>query len=297
MRLAMRLAMRPAARPAHGTPRYATRNGIAELPTPRPAHRNATPHRQRPAAPPQRHNAAISHDDPTPFDTHGGTSMKRATTRQDKTAREHKLTKTAQQDNADTRRPTTRNAETRRDEKRNEKRNANADTRTPTHETRTGRQHETIRRDEKRDANTNETLPRDEERDETKRHRPARPRRETKRNDMRCHHRHAHGTPLSSPDKPPRRADKNGASIASPSQPDNRHEKSERTTQSTHFAIKRPSRPAQRLAKRHAPRPAQTPRHAIFRTAPPINDTTCLHIAPTAPKHEREINARPPQTS
>ena len=42
---------------------------------------------------------------------------------------------------------------------------------------------------------------------------------------MRCHHRHTHGTPLSSPDKPPKRADKNGASIASPLPPDNRHEK------------------------------------------------------------------------
>ena len=80
---------------------------------------------------------------------------------------------------------------------------------------------------------------------------------------MRCHHRHAHGTPLSSPDKPPRRADKNGASIASPSQPDNRHEKSERATQSTHLAIKRPSRPAQRFAKRHGPTPRtdSPPRH------------------------------------
>lgn len=140
--------MRPATRPAHRTPRPTTRHHrTARRPAtpPRIAYHHATPispaPRQPRTAPPQRHNG------PTPFDTHDGTSTKRTTAaaRKDETTREHELTKTAQQDNTDTRRPTTRDADTRREtERRHRHDKQNADTKTLTHETRTGRQHGTI---------------------------------------------------------------------------------------------------------------------------------------------------------
>lgn len=87
-----------------------------------------------------------------------GTNTNRTTaaTRPDETAREHELTKTAQQDNADTR--------------------------TPTHETRTGRHHET--KGETKSGTPPRDEERDDERDETPSPRPPYTRNEKKRHAM-----------------------------------------------------------------------------------------------------------------
>lgn len=154
------------------TARHATRHGIAELPTPRPhdthtaTPRHATPPRtyqprtRLPATPP----TTRPHDPPP--DTTDGTNTKGSdgTTRKDETAREHELTKTAQQDNTNTIRPTPRNAETRRDDK-------------------TGREAKRQRRHENANPrDTNGTPTRD---DKTRRETERQHERETKRSDMR----------------------------------------------------------------------------------------------------------------
>ena len=195
--------MRPAPRPAiHTTPHD---TASPNRPPTRIAYRHATA-----ACTPATTNRRVATLTTTrrhPTRTTGQTHKEATTTtKKDETTREHELTKTVQQDNTDTkrqRRHEKRNPDTGRETRRCEKQDA--DTRR-----KTGRQHETEGRDE---------------RSETKRHHPAHPIRETKRNDMRYHHRHTHGTPLSSPYKPPRRADKNDATIASTPLPDNRHEK------------------------------------------------------------------------
>ena len=185
------------------TPRHTPR--ITEPPTPRPAatHRisprhTRPPHGKSRPVPPQRskrHNATRhARRDETRIET-------TAATRKDETTRQDELTKTAQQDNTDT-------------ERQHETAGRNADTERQSKKTQTGRPHET----EKRDKNANAPPTRYERRNKaTHGH----------------NHRHAHGTPPAgtpprrrlSPDKPPRRADKNGAPLASPPRHANRHEK------------------------------------------------------------------------
>ena len=177
-----------------------TRYGITEPPPPRP-------------------------NGPPPYtplsDTHDGTNTNRttATTRQDETARKHELTKTAQQDNTDTKNPTTRDADTRR---KAERRHENANQKRRKRDKNTGRE-------------TGRETGRPPQDEKTKRHRLAR---DEKRKETTCdaitamptaHHPLTHpSTTPPSPNQPPRRADKIGASHDTPPQPDNRHEKSER---------------------------------------------------------------------
>lgn len=176
--------------PRHTTRQHRTAHRYATTPRSHDTH-TATPHHTA-SNPSTTHHLPPRPNDPPPdtplSDTHDGTNTNRttATTRQDETARKHELTKTAQQDNADTRTPIKKK---RRKRDKNTGRETGRETRRP---------------------------PQDEK---TKRHRPASPRRETKRNDMLCHHRHANSTPLSSPYKPPRRADKNGATHDTPTCP------------------------------------------------------------------------------
>lgn len=171
----------PSSRSRHTTPHDTASPNRPPL---RIAYRHATlpAPRQPRTAPPPRPNDQTPNTPPS--DTHNKTNTQIATaaTRQDETARENELTKTAQQDNADTKRTTTRDDDTRRKAKRKAKRQRrpdkrNADTRTPIQKTQAGRQRET--RDE-----TRSRTPATGQEDETPSPRPPDTKNEKKRHAM-----------------------------------------------------------------------------------------------------------------